>query len=185
MRYLHQHRIAFIHNPKTAGTSISTWLDENFATKRGRKHGHYLEVQEYFPDTVFTFGVVRNPWSRLASWYHFANPANQTFQQWLAERLQRYDVGPSFNPTMTWAKNWYSLATPQADWFGDDTNYVLRFENLAEDFEQIKNILHCTQDLCIINANTAYDYRSLYNDDLAELVRDIYIKDVIKYNYEF
>jgi len=36
-----------------------------------------------------------------------------------------------------------------------------------------------------MNANTAYDYRSLYTDDLAELVRDIYIKDVIRYNYDY
>lgn len=185
MRYLTEHRIAFIHNPKTAGTSISAWLDSNFATKRGRKHGHHLEVQEYFPDTVFSFGVVRNPWSRLASWYHFANPTKQSFVDWLSDRLQKHDTGPSFNPRLTWAKNWYTLDTPQADWFGDHINLVLRFENLAEEFEQVKNILHCKQDLCILNANAPYDYRSLYNDDLAELVRDIYIKDVIKYNYEF
>jgi hypothetical protein len=185
MRYLPEHRISFIHNPKTAGTSISTWLDDNFTTKRGRKHGHHLEVKEYFPDTVFTFGVVRNPWSRLASWYLYANQNRETFQDWFLHRLQPTGPGLRFNPEISWSLQWYTLSTPQADWFGDDVNMILRFENLAEDFEQIKNILHCSKDLCIMNANAAYDYRSMYTDDLAELVRDIYIKDVIKYNYEF
>ncbi len=184
MRYLPEHQISFIHNPKTAGTSISTWLDDNFTTRRGRKHGHHLEVKEYFPDTVFTFGVVRNPWSRLASWYLYANHDNETLQDWLLSRVAA-SQSMTFKPNMLWARNWYTVDTPQADWFGNDVNLVLRFENLAEEFEQIKKILHCTQDLCIINANTAYDYRSMYTDDLAELVRDIYIKDVIKYNYEF
>lgn len=185
MRYLPDHRITFIHNPKTAGTSISTWLDDNFVTQRGRKHGHWQEVEEYFPDTVFTFGVVRNPWSRLASWYYFANPAKQTFTDWLFTRLQQQESGLSFNPTLTWAKNWYTLSTPQADWFGDNINLVLRYENLTEEFEQVKNLLQCKQDLCTMNANMEYDYRQLYTDDLAELVRDVYIKDVIRYNYEF
>lgn len=185
MRYLPEHRITFIHNPKTAGTSISTWLDDNFDTKRGRKHGHWEEVNEYFPDTVFTFGVVRNPWSRLASWYYFANPAKETFEHWVMTRLQVNESGLSFNPTLTWARNWYTIATPQADWFGDTLNLTLRFENLQEEFEQVKNLLHCKQDLCILNANPEYDYKTLYTDDMAELVRDIYIKDVIRYNYEF
>lgn len=184
MRYLPEHRIAFIHNPKTAGTSISTWLDENFSTKRGRKHGHHLEVKEFFPDTVFTFGVVRNPWSRLASWYMYANQDRETFEDWFMSRLSS-SKSISFRTNMMWARNWYTVDTPQADWFGDDTNLVLRFENLQEDFNQIKNILTCKKDLSILNANPTYDYRSLYNDELAELVRDIYIKDVIRYNYEF
>jgi len=185
MRYLPDHNITFIHNPKTAGTSISTWLDDNFVTKRGRKHGHWEEVNEYFPDTVFTFGVVRNPWSRLASWYHFANPAKQTFEHWLTQRLSTSEAGLTFNPTLSWARNWYTIATPQSDWFGNNINLVLRFENIQEDFEQIKKILTCNIDLCILNANPQYDYRTLYTDDLAEIVRDIYIKDVIRYNYEF
>lgn len=184
MRYLPEHRISFIHNPKTAGTSISTWLDENFATKRGRKHGHHIEIKEYFPDTVFTFGVVRNPWSRLASWYLYANHHNETFEDWFYNRLKSSSA-IGFASNIMWARNWYTIDTPQADWFGDDTNLVLRFENLQDDFEKIKKLLHCSKDLCILNANPTYDYRSIYTDDLAEAVRDIYIKDVIRYNYEF
>ena len=184
MRYLPDHRIAFIHNPKTAGTSISNWLDENFVTKRGRKHGHHLEVKEYFPDTVFTFAVVRNPWSRLASWYHYANHDKESFEDWIMSRLATSSM-IGFRPAVLWARNWYSIDTPQADWVGDDINLVLRFENLNEEFEQVKKLLHCNKNLCIVNANPVYDYRTMYSDDLAELVRDIYIKDVIRYNYEF
>lgn len=185
MRYLPEHRITFIHNPKTAGTSISTWLDDNFKTVVGRKHGSSKEVKEFFPDTVFTFGVVRNPWSRLASWYYFANHHNQTFYDWLLYRIEPRGTGLTFNPEIAWSFNWYNLATPQSDWLGDDINLVLKFENLQEDFAQVKNILTCDAELPIMNNNEAYDYRKLYNNDLVELVRDIYIKDVIRYNYDF
>jgi len=186
MRYLPDHKITFIHNPKTAGTSISQWLDDNFKTVAGRKHGHHVEVAEFFPDTVFTFGVVRNPWERLASWYMFAGQNSGSFENWLYTRLYNSaDAGLTFNPQIPWSMAWYKLSTPQADWFGDDINLVLRYENLKKDFEKVKNLLHCDAELPIINTSNDYDYKSMYTDDLVELVRDVYIKDVIRYNYEF
>jgi len=185
MRYLPEHKITFIHNPKTGGTSIGDWLDTNFKTIRGRKHGHHLEVKEFFPRTTFTFGVVRNPWERLASWYKFSNITNETFSQWLFNRVNvQHNQGLTFNPQVSWTQQWYTLATPQADWFDEET-HILRFENLHQDFEYIKNKLQCFDNLAILNATANYDYKSLYNDDLVEVVRNIYIKDVIKYGYEY
>jgi hypothetical protein len=185
MRYLSEHKITFIHNPKTAGTSISRWLDNNFKTVAGRKHGHHKEVAEFFPDTVFTFGVVRNPWERLASWYQYANHSNETFQDWFLYRLQPAGPGLRFNPEVSWSLQWYTLGTPQADWFGDNVNMVLKFENLEQDFLQIKTLLTNYDKLPIINNNIIYDYRTLYNNDLIDLVKDVYMKDVIRYNYDF
>ena len=185
MRYLPEHNITFIHNPKTAGTSISQWLDHNFTTISGRKHGHWQEVSEFFPRSEFSFGVVRNPWARMVSWYKFANHGNETFQQWMLSRFQNNNTGLTFNPQVSWALQWYKLSTPQADWFGDNTDLILRFENLQEDFEQIKKLLHCNKELSIINSNEPYDYRTFYTDDLVELVRDVFIKDIIRYNYEY
>ena len=186
MRYLPEHKITFIHNPKAAGTSISTWLDDNFHTIQGRKHGHHLEVSEFFPDTKFTFGVVRNPWARMASWYKFAGKGSGSFRNWLETRITNGpSIGLTFRPQIAWSQQWYTLTTPQADWFGDETNMILRFENLEEDFEKIKKLLHCSADLAILNTSESYDYRELYDDDLVELVRDIFLKDVIKYGYEY
>lgn len=186
MRYLPQHNITFIHNPKTAGTSVSQWLDDNFITIRGRKHGNHVEVKEFFPKTVYTFGVVRDPWERMVSWYLFAGKGAGTFEQWLYSRLfHNNNTGLTFNPEIPWSMAWYKLSTPQADWFGDDINCVLRYENLQEEFAEIKKLLTCNKELPIINCNEQYDYRKFYNDDTAELVRDVFIKDVIRYGYEY
>ena len=100
MRYLPDYYITFIHNPKTAGTSISQWLDENFKTVEGKKHGHIVEVNTYFPNTTYTFGVVRNPWERLASWYLFANHGNQNFKDWLLKRVSKQASNLSFQPLL-------------------------------------------------------------------------------------
>lgn len=185
MRYLLDHSVAFIHNPKTAGTSITEWLDFNFKTVKGRKHGNYKDVEEFFPKTVFTFGVVRNPWERLASWYAFSN-RNENFQDWLQTRLSmRNSMGMSFRPNINWSNNWYYIGTPQADWLGDNINCVLRFENLEDDFYNIQKLLGCNRPLPKLNSSNYDNYKDLYTNDLVEFVRDIFIKDVIRYNYDF
>lgn len=188
MRYLPQHKITFIHNPKTAGTSISQWLDDNFETVEGRKHGSWKEAQEFFPDTVFTFGVVRNPWERLASWYKFAGDGD--FENWLTNRLMygHNDIpsmGMTFKPQVSWSRQWYNLGTPQADWLGDSVNLTLRYESLAEDFTEIQRILECDKPLPVLNKSNLTNYKDLYTIDTVRLVKEKYAKDVIRYGYKF
>ena len=98
MRHLPKEQVTFIHNPKTAGTSISNWLDSNFVTIEGRKHGHIVEVNEYFPRTQKTFGVVRNPWARMASWYMFSDGGRTNFKQWLLSRVSNFETNLSYQP---------------------------------------------------------------------------------------
>lgn len=188
MRYLPDHRITFIHNPKTAGTSISSWLDDNFKTVEGRKHGSWKEVKEFFPSTIFTFGVVRNPWERLASWYKFAGDGD--FETWLTTRLMYGhndipSIGMTFKPHVGWARQWYNLGTPQSDWLGDNVNLTLRYENLEEDFKEVQRILGCDKPLPKLNISSLTDYKKLYTIEMIELVKDVYIKDVIRYGYKF
>jgi len=182
MRYLPEQKVTFIHNPKTAGTSISAWLDQNFVTKQGRKHGNYLEVEEFFPNTQTTFGVVRNPWARLVSWYNFANNTNEHFAHWLVNRLNTQQ--PAFHSNLMWARQWYTLGTPQHQWLGSHCK-ILKYETLLDDFDYIQNLLGCNKPLPMLNCNEQVDYRTYYTDDLAEFVRDVFLKDVIEYDYEF
>ena len=188
MRYLPDHKITFIHNPKTAGTSISRWLDDNFNTVEGRKHGSFKEVDEFFPSTVFRFGVVRNPWARMFSWYKFAG--NGDFETWMSDRLfyghnDIPSLGMTFKPQVSWSRQWYNLGTPQADWLGDAINLTLRFETLEQDFKEIQRILGCDKPLPFLNTTDLTDYRDYYTMELAEEVKNIFIKDVIRYGYKF
>lgn len=186
MRHLPDYGITFIHNPKTAGTSMATWLDHNFKTVKGRRHGNHNEVWEFFPNTKWCFGVVRNPWDRLASWYHMLREPC-TFEDFLYTRLytNHSSLSLSFQPRINWAGVWYNITTPQYDWFGESTNYIFKYEEIDEQFEYLQTILDCDKPLPYTNKSIDFDYRTMYNDDTAELVRDIFLKDVIEYNYEF
>jgi hypothetical protein len=91
----------------------------------------------------------------------------------------------SFQPRINWAGVWYNITTPQYEWFGESTNYIFKYEELDEQFEYLQSVLDCKAPLPHSNKSVDFDYRTMYNDDTAELVRDIFLKDVIEYRYEF
>ncbi len=185
MRYLPEQRITFIHNPKTAGTSVSTWTVKNFKTIQRSNHVNHSEVYDFFPNTGFTFGVVRNPWERMASWFHMLQESC-TFDDFLYSRINnQISVGLTFQPKVLWARNWYNLGTCQYEWFGESTDYILRFESLENDFKIIQEKLNCYQPLPVENKGIDFDYRTMYNDSTAEYIHDVFLKDIIEYDYKF
>jgi hypothetical protein len=76
--------VLFVHIPKTAGSSISKILNENGldnwnrAWPRHHDPYNYLKSVNTIGDNVFSFAVVRNPYTRTYSCFKQFNKANQT-----------------------------------------------------------------------------------------------------------
>ena len=100
----HKHKFIFIHIPKNAGTSIrNSFQIEGYDKKVVNKpypHNSCSEIKTYCGDTVwetfYKFAVIRNPYERLVSYYHFHKSpqyrfpalANKyTFSDWIRKGL--------------------------------------------------------------------------------------------------
>jgi len=90
--------VLHIHIPKTAGSSIIKVLQDNNLDnwKRGYPRHHdpyfYMEKENNIDDKVFSFSVVRNPYTRTYSSYHQYNKANKTnisFMEYLNNILEK------------------------------------------------------------------------------------------------
>ena len=74
MRIVDSERVLFVHVPKTGGMTIQNVLESSgleVRTHSGSRH-HTLRtilLEEPALRDYWTFGLVRNPWERMLSWW--------------------------------------------------------------------------------------------------------------------
>lgn len=143
----HRYRFAFVHIPRTGGTSIETALASVLS---GRKH-LYREEVETLPDGYLSFSVVRNPWDRIRSYYRWRLRPESTwvpeaerrvlersFLNWLEFVAERRTSGVGDRKFLIAISN-------QADILANDdgllVDYVGRYERIQDSFREIVTLI--------------------------------------------
>ena len=209
-------RYIFVHAPKTGGTSLQFALEMRAmkddtlvgntpkAQNRRRRQAHLqLEaagrfwkhstlrdirgiVQDDELDDMFVFTLVRNPWDRLVSYYHwlqmqeFDHPA-VTLSQSLpfAEFLAHPGIQRSIeaSPASAYTKDHAGI---------DRCRLALRLEHLDEDRVELEDYLGFTLDIPHINSSQRdADYRSYYGEADSQIVARICSEDIARFGYAF
>ena len=200
----------FVHIPKTGGTSMALALEARAMKddiligdtpkarrRRGRltglrtagrlwKHSRLADIAGLLPEEALArmvvFTMVRNPWDRLVSYYH-----------WL--RVQRFD-----HPAVRLARETgfsaflnhpATRASIGAESYGDYVRgaaapVFVRLEHLAEAMAPVE--AHLGFRLALPHANRSArpaDWRACYSDGDAALVGEICAEDVARFGYRF
>lgn len=172
---LHDHRILFVHIPKNAGSSISSWL-----INRGGQLVdaiRHSSLQDSIMDLTkfFSFCVVRNPWDRMISLYCYAQRVsnqNLSFDNWLKTNYN-------------FKKHWYSISTPQVDWITSQPDLIMRYETLEKDFKYIQQKINSMEPLPTVNVSQRQHYSFYYSDWSRDFVANLYAQDIERFGYTF
>lgn len=193
---LTKNKVIFIHVPKVAGTGLQKSL--GFSVGHTHLYIYELKNRKNFNE-YFKIGFVRNPWDRLVSaFFYIKQGGNKSdYDLMLKDKLERVDTFEKFvlelDNNIEFRKEILNIIvfSSQYCWLMNlmgevGVDYVGRFENLEEDFLILKEKLH-RKDAKLKKHNTSNHkpYWTYYNEETVEIVRKIYSKDVIAFNYDF
>lgn len=189
----------FIHIPKNAGEAVRDALFfRRDVSLSSPFHYRYVDIADQVGRELDFFAIVRNPWSRTASRYHFARqtaalwPIHDPRREYLARasfadfvREQKILPIPE-HPNQPWMgplSSWFN----QLEWLRDESGHVacdcLRMEHLDEDLRH-----YFGQSIALRKRNITrarHDYRSMYTDELADVVGTIFRDDIDHFGFRF
>lgn len=196
-----QKRFLFVHIPKTAGNSIQSVLRdysedqlvalrkeqdgvERFGLRNPRykikKHSKLSEYHDALGDeqfrSLYKFTCVRNPWDRMVSYYFTPTQNPETW-----DRKKFRDM---ISKAVSVA-DYLRLHTGEEDPFVN-VDYVMRFENLVEDFRAVCGAIGISPPaLPQYNRSNREHYSKYYDDELRELVGARFAPEIERFGYAF
>ena len=191
----------FVHIPKTAGNSIQSALRdysedrlvalrkeqdgiERFGLRNPkykiRKHSKLREYRDTLGEEQFRklyrFTCVRNPWDRMVSYYF---TPTQNPESWDREKF--YGI---ISKAISIA-DYLRLNENEKDPFAN-VDYIMRFENLADDFRTVCNQLDISPvTLPQYNRSMREHYAKYYDDELRDFVRTRFAEEIERFGYTF
>lgn len=204
----------FVHIPKTGGTSMALALEDRAhrddiligdtpkaqkrkgrlkgLTAKGRlwKHSTLADIEGVLPpdamSQMFVFTLVRNPWDRMVSYYHWLREQNFDHP---AVALAKSTGFEDF--VLADATRASFLAAPYASYVTDAqgherANAFVRLETLEQDLIPVCE--HLGFALTLPHANPSSrpeDYRNAYTDKSAEAVAEMCADDIARFGYHY
>ena len=177
--------------PKTAGVSISHILKNYGIDNIGTQHSPLREYRELIDkkdyDSLYKFCVVRNPWDLLISYYfspHWAESKDPYFKEHPHDKLNSPDELIYYLKTDLQPLRYY-ISTDNKKGLIEEINYVIRFDNLEEDFKNVERTLGINENLPVKNKSEHVHYREYYDEKLKNMVYEKFKEEIKFFNFEF
>ncbi len=188
----------FVHIPKNAGSSIYRCFGIDVP---GETHCTALGYRAADPgqwSRSFSFAIVRNPWDRLVSAFHYLKhaPISADDAEWAQETLSDIEDFAAFMSKMKSSDFFCAQIlmwrhfTPQKFFISDlkkniIVDHIAHFEDLNSEIEHISNQIGVDAHIVRLNSGRRGDYTSYYDADDAEFVGRLYAGDVEAFGYRF
>lgn len=192
--------LLFVHIPKCAGTSIyaSFGLPKPYDTHVPATA--YMEFMNGSFESSNSFTIIRNPWDRLVSAFHYLKrrtdwQSDSQFSDSVLKGVGDFNTFTSKlssdiifrNKVISWRH-----FVPQSYFITDFSgrilvNDVLRFETLDEGIEQLRNKygISNTSEFLHVNSTRKRPYQEYYDDASKNFVAKLYAEDIAIGEYRF
>ncbi len=207
-------KYVFVHIPKTGGTALTLALEGRAAkddiligdtpkakrrkhrladlTPKGRlwKHSTLADIDGIVDgaelDEMFCFTLVRNPWDRAVSYYHWLRAQSFDHPAVALAKVNDFETFMRHPETVAGFRN-----SPASYYMTDAAGVercaaYLRIEHLKNDLKPLEQHLGFALTVGHMNrSDRDADYRSYYDESLAEFVNALCAEDVARFGYQF
>lgn len=208
----------FIHIPKTAGASVLQVIKKNYKysiiTNNETTYTNYHSTLDHaanfispYNSNFYIFTIVRNPWSRAASWFHFRKEVLRKGLKSIVVGkhtkkvvedynliIKEYNImNEDFNNWIElyynskWDHTWFSLNDTQSSWLQStmfNVDNIIKFENINASINDVP--MFQNKPLPLYNISPVkYDYANMYNTESKKLIDKIYQEDIDTFKYTF
>ena len=210
MIYAPRRKLVFVHIPKTGGTSMALALEARAQAediligdtpkaqrrrkrlkqidpgKRLWKHSSYRDLAEVIGAETLSdclvFTLVRNPWVRVLSYYHWLRSQNWEHPAVAAAKAKAFKDF-LFDPFVTKSFEMF----PYTHYVhGASTPHFVRLEHLWEDMAPIEAHLGFEINLPQANrSNRPDDWRAAYDSASKDQVGRLCAEDIARFGYTF
>ena len=184
-------KFVFIHLPKNAGSSVTKALANYIGVERDKLrpqkykfiYARNLKSVVENPEEYFVFSVIRNPWERTVSYFHYLQQIRQPPHN-LSKDVKFTD----------WVKaGGYKTLQTQMSQLSDDfpcnvsthIDYIARLEKLDEDWPEICRKMNIKCEMIHDKKSKHTHYSEYYNDETKDLIYKFYKDDVQCLSYDF
>lgn len=202
-------KIIFIHIPKTGGTTIEKLLFPTYKFEDKTNYSYLYgwdcnlgwlnhltldQILNFDDNNSFQkyqmFAVVRNPWDRLASEYHWKISISKltlSFSDFVRALYinEAEKIKSCYKSELAYLQH-FKLQSDYLSASYVDVIKILRFENFEKD---VRRFLHKNGIMCNniprIRASHHSHYTEYYDNDCIEMVREIYGEDIDRFGYCF
>ena len=172
----HELKCIFIHIIKTGGVSIATAL--NISEKQCHMSAGEIrkKVGEEIWNNYFKFTIIRNPWDKMVSSYHYNHhkwvPRGTAFEDYInmwGEGMQITRFPPQNSP-----------------YINEKLDFIGRFESLDDDFQAIlKHLEQPERPLPRLNQSHHRNYRENYSTETRKVVEQKFATDIKLWRFEY
>lgn len=202
------HRAVFVHVQKTGGVTVQAMMEQAWPDARRHapraRHRTYAEILRREPALAdyFSFAFVRNPWSRMVSWWemildihHRAGEGHEDALRHLRtndfiDRTGR-DYGSFDEFVLRGPRTWERLSRPQVDYLrapGRSVDFVGRTEQLDSDIAEVCRRLGMAAPPEVPRRNETQKsrhWRDYYTDETRQRVGELFRADLEEFGYTF
>lgn len=204
----HKRKYVFVHIPKTGGTSLALALEGRAAAddlligdtpkalrRKGRlagldaparlwKHSTLRDVDGLYPKDAFVFTLVRNPWDRMVSYYHWLRA--QRFDHVAVQTAKAHDFTGFLRDAETQdAVRRNSYASYLRDARGHDRGDLFARLEHPEDLAPLWKHLGFSLSIPHVNrSDRDADWRVYYDAETFEFVSEIAAEDIAQFGYQ-